>query len=264
MKPHLLKAEREKRGWSLAKLAEVLGTTTRTVSRWEQGLAVPYPYYREQLCILYEKTAEELGLLSDTKQSNVVETRLEAIQPLQSGLPNAFEEEAIPPTVPPLGVPEPVVPAMPPLGDAPVPASFLADPAIPEALGSTDSLLGRTNLLTQVRERLLQSSTPPLTALNGLPGIGKTSLAVALATDQQVQAHFYDGILWTALGPHPNVLGLLARWGKLLGIGPTEVEDATSRESWGQALRAAIGHCQILLIIDDAWSAEDALAFRIG
>ena len=235
MKPHLLKAEREKRGWSLAKLAEVLGTTTRTVSRWEQGLAVPYPYYREQLCILYDKTAEELGLLSDTKQSDVV------------------VEEAIPP------VPEPVVP------DVPVPhSSFLADPAIPEALGSTDSLLGRTNLLTQVKQRLLQSNTPPLTALNGLPGIGKTSLAVALATDQEVQAHFCDGILWTALGPHPNVLGLLARWGKLLGIAPTEVEDATSRESWGQALRAAIGQYQILLIIDDAWSAEDALAFRIG
>ncbi|HEX3642783.1 MAG TPA: tetratricopeptide repeat protein, partial [Ktedonobacteraceae bacterium] len=227
--------------WSLAKLAEVLGTTTRTVSRWEQGLAVPYPYYREQLCILYDKTAEELGLLSDTKQSDVV------------------VEEAIPPAVPSTGVPEPVVPVVP------VPhGSFLADPAIPEALGSTDSLLGRTNLLTQVKERLLQSNTPPLTALNGLPGIGKTSLAVALAADQQVQAHFYDGILWTALGPHPNVLSLLARWGKLLGITPTDIEDATSRESWGQALRAAIGHYQILLIIDDAWSAEDALAFRIG
>src|SRR5260370_22807918 len=95
MKPHLLKVEREKRGWSLAKLAEVLGTTARTVSRWEQGLAVPYPYYREQLCILYDKTAEELGLLSDTKQSDVV------------------VKEAIPPTVPPTGVPEPVVPAVP-------------------------------------------------------------------------------------------------------------------------------------------------------
>ena len=65
MKPHLLKAERERRGWTLVKLAEELGTTTRTVSRWEQGLVVPYPYYREQLCMLYEKTAEELGLLPD-------------------------------------------------------------------------------------------------------------------------------------------------------------------------------------------------------
>src|ERR1700704_6453688 len=113
---HPLKIERKLRGWSQSRIAEALGITTRTVSRWEQGLAVPYPYYREQLCILYDKTAEELGLLSDTKQSDVV------------------VEEAIPPAVPPTGVPEPVVPAVP------VPhGSFLADPAIPEALGSTDS-----------------------------------------------------------------------------------------------------------------------------
>ncbi len=118
--------------------------------------------------------------------------------------------------------------------------------------------------MQHVKERLLQSSPSTLIALNGLPGIGKTSLAVALATDQQIQAHFYDGILWTALGPHPNVLAQLARWGTLLGIEPTGVEDTTSCESWGQALRAAISHCQMLLIIDDAWSAETALAFRIG
>lgn len=237
MKPHLLKAEREKRGWSLAKLAEVLGTTTRTVSRWEQGLAVPYPYYREQLCILYGKTAEELGLLSDTNEKKDV---IEEASPVPES--------------------EPVVPDPP----SPPQAPYLADPTIPEVLGSTDNLLGRNNLLAQVKEHLLQSGGTTLTALNGLPGIGKTSLAVALATDQEVQAHFYDGILWTALGPHPNILALLARWGKLLGIEPTEIEDATSRECWGQALRAAIGHCQILLIIDDAWSAEEALAFRIG
>ncbi len=235
MKPHLLKVEREKRGWSLAKLAEMLGTTTRTVSRWEQGLAVPYPYYREQLCNLYEKTAEELGLLSDVHEKI------------------NDEKEVLPP------VPEPVEPSF-----AASQAPFLVDPAIPEVLGSTDSLLGRNDLLAQVKQRLLASGGTTSIALNGLPGIGKTSLAVALATDQEVQAHFSDGILWTALGPHPNVLALLARWGKLLGIEPTEIEDATSQDAWGQALRATIGHCQILLIIDDAWSAEDALAFRIG
>jgi tetratricopeptide (TPR) repeat protein/DNA-binding XRE family transcriptional regulator len=235
MKFHLLKAEREKRGWSLTKLAEVLGTTTRTVSRWEQGLAVPYPYYREQLCILYGKTAEELGLLSDTNEkSDIVE---EAPSP----------------------VPEPVVP------DTPAPHTpFLTDHTIPEVLGNTDKLLGRNALLAQVKQHLLQSGGTTLTALNGLPGIGKTSLAAALAMDQEVRAHFYDGILWTALGPHPNVLALFARWGKLLGIEATDIEDITSRESWGQALRAAMSHCQILLIIDDAWSAEEALAFRIG
>jgi transcriptional regulator with XRE-family HTH domain len=233
MKPHLLKAERERRGWSLVKLAEQLGTTTRTVSRWEQGLVIPYPYYREQLCLLYEKTAEELGLLPD--DCDIVEAP-------------ANSQYVAPETTSPISQ------------DVMLSPSFFADPAIPQ----TKSLLGRTDFNQQVKERLLQSSPSTLIALNGLPGIGKTSLAVALATDQQVQAHFYDGILWTTLGPHPNVLAQLTRWGKLLGIEPTEVEDATSRESWGQALRAAISHCQMLLIIDDAWSAETALAFRIG
>lgn len=235
MNAHLLKTEREKRGWSMAKLAEMLGTTTRTVSRWEQGLAIPYPYYREQLCILYGKTAEELGLLSDSYEKSEV-----------------IEEAS--PSIPELAVPD--IPAPPML--------VLTDPSIPQILGSTDSLLGRKGLLAQVKQRLLQNGGTTLTALNGLPGIGKTSLAVALAMDPEVRTHFYDGILWTALGPHPNVLAQLARWGKLLGIEPTEIEDATSRESWGQALRGVAGHGQILLIIDDAWSAEDALAFRIG
>jgi transcriptional regulator with XRE-family HTH domain len=231
MKSHPLKVEREKHGWSLVKLAEVLGTTTRTVNRWEQGLALPYPYYREQLCILYSKTAEELGLLSDDDMAELAS-----------------------PTVAGAMTPDPFT----------LQAPFLTDPTIPEVLGSTNNLFGRDELFARVRERLLQNGGATLTALNGLPGIGKTSLAVALATDREVQTHFQDGILWTALGPHPNVLALLARWGKLLGIEPTDIEDPTSRESWGQVLRATIGHSQLLLIIDDAWSAEDALAFRIG
>jgi len=65
MKPNLLKAEREKRGCPLEKVAEMFAITTRTVIRWEEGLSVPYPYYCEQLCLLYEKTAQELGLPSD-------------------------------------------------------------------------------------------------------------------------------------------------------------------------------------------------------
>jgi transcriptional regulator with XRE-family HTH domain/tetratricopeptide (TPR) repeat protein len=228
MKPHLLKAEREKHGWSLVKLATLLGTSARTVSRWEQGLAIPYPYYREQLCMLYGKTAEELGLIPDDSDWDDSDTVEETTSPISQDV-----------------MPSP---------------SFFADSAIPQI----ENLLGRTGFLIQLKERLLQSSPSNLMALSGLPGVGKTSLAVALATDQQVQAHFYDGILWTTLGPHPNVLAQLTRWGGVLGIEPTDVEDTTSREAWGQALRAAIGHCQMLLIIDDAWSAETALAFRIG
>src|SRR5260370_20235610 len=230
MKSHPLKVERELRGWSQGKLAEEIGTTTRSVSRWEQGLALPYPHYREQLCNIFGKTAKELGLLPTAKELGL--------------LPTAKEHDA--------------------QATAPLQTPFLADPAIPEARGNVNSLLGRDDFLLQIKQHLLEGGSPALTALNGLPGIGKTSLAVALVTDQQVQAHFRDGILWTGLGPRPNVLGLLARWGVLLGIKPADVENVNNWEAWGRALQAAIGNRRFLLVIDDAWNVEEALAFQVG
>ncbi len=239
---HPLKIERKLRGWSQSRIAEALGITTRTVSRWEQGLSVPYPYYREQLCALFGKNARELGMLVEDEENNT-EVATEAAP----AVPAAKS-----------AVTEPITPI------ASEPDTFLADPAIPEALGSANRLLGRDDLLMQVRERLVQGDSLALTALNGLPGIGKTALAVALATDWQVQNRFCDGILWAGLGPHPKVLDLLARWGKLLGVTPSEVENVNSQEAWGRALRATIGKRRLLLIIDDAWSTEEALAFQVG
>ncbi len=220
-KSHPLKVEREMRGWSQAKLADALGTTTRSVSRWEQGLAIPYPHYREQLCLLFGKTAKELGLLHT---------------------PNEHDAEAT----------------------SSVHTTFLTDPAIPEIRGITSNLLGRDQLLLQTKQRLLKGTRSSLTALSGLPGVGKTTLAVMLAKDQEVQDHFRDGILWTGLGPRPNVLGQLARWGVLLAIQPADVENVNNWEAWGRALQAAISNRRFLLIIDDAWSVEDALAFQVG
>jgi len=233
MKSDLLRAERIQHGWSQAKLAEELGVDTRTVRRWERGQAIPFPYYRQKLSLLLGKTAEELGLPSDSEEDNAME---EASPLLTQSIPS----EALTPT------------------------SFLADPAILQTLDNTTSLLGRDSLLQHVKEHLLAEDHPAFTALHGLPGSGKTALAAALVTDQQVQAHFSDGILWAGLGEHPNVLGELARWGRLLGVTPTQVENIKSWEAWGRALRAAIGTRRFLLVIDDAWSVEDALAFQIG
>ena len=219
METNPLKAERKRRGWSQPQIAEVLGVSTRTVSRWELGLTVPYPYYREQLCALFGKDAKELGLLSDLDEHDMRE-QAPLVQPTASDIPGA--------------------------------------------LSSVNTLLGRQDVFMQVKERLFAGDNVALTALGGLPGIGKTALAVALARDQQVQAHFRDGILWAGLGPHPNRLSLLARWGKLLGIAPSQLEHVNSRQSWDQALRNAIGTRRLLLVIDDAWTAEEALALRVG
>src|SRR5262245_44547470 len=69
MKLDVLKAERKLQGWSQAQVAETLGVSIRTVSRWELGLAVPHPYYIEQLCALFGKTAQEFNLLSGADEN---------------------------------------------------------------------------------------------------------------------------------------------------------------------------------------------------
>jgi predicted ATPase/transcriptional regulator with XRE-family HTH domain len=60
-----LKSARYKLGWTQAELAEKVGTTFETVSRWERGIKTPSAFFRRKLCDVLGKTAEELGLLAD-------------------------------------------------------------------------------------------------------------------------------------------------------------------------------------------------------
>lgn len=58
-----LRAERLSRHWSQKKVADQLGVTVVTVNRWEQGVTTPSPYFRLQLCALFQQPAAALGLL---------------------------------------------------------------------------------------------------------------------------------------------------------------------------------------------------------
>ena len=268
MKHHPLKVERELRGWSQAKVAEALKTTVRTISRWEQGQALPYPFYREQLCTLFGKDARQLGLLPEVEEETQTRGDNGSSLPTNSSRP---ADSSLP------------VNSCPPAADSHVPQfssqmplsppSVLTDPTLPEALGSASGLLGREHVLREAKQPLFEKGR---LAFYGLPGVGKTALAVALATDPRSQTRFQDGILWAGLGPQPDLLGLLVRWGKLLGITPGEVENAGNGrgdslqapvsllEDWRRALRATIGRRSLLLVIDDAWSINDALALQVG
>jgi transcriptional regulator with XRE-family HTH domain len=58
-----LREERELRGWSQKYVADQIGADHYYISRWEHGITVPSPYYRQKLCELFGKNAKELGLL---------------------------------------------------------------------------------------------------------------------------------------------------------------------------------------------------------
>src|SRR5436305_133781 len=66
---HSLRRERQERGWSLQRVAdEILArfpdapVTGAYVGRWERGIRKPRPYYQEKLCMIYGKSASQLGL----------------------------------------------------------------------------------------------------------------------------------------------------------------------------------------------------------
>jgi transcriptional regulator with XRE-family HTH domain len=61
-----LQHERELRGWSQQKVAAAIDTDEKRVGIWERGESTPSPFYRQKLCELYGKNAQELGFLDVT------------------------------------------------------------------------------------------------------------------------------------------------------------------------------------------------------
>jgi len=220
-----LKRERELRGWSQVKVAMELGIDSTTVGRWERGVSQPYPHFREKLCILFGKNVRELGLLAEREDEQH---------------PNQPE----------------ILHTSPPLP--------FYDPSIPLQVEVSMDLIGRETLIARLKQQVCAVKRPSYVALNGLPGVGKTTLAVQLAHDSDIRTCFHDGILWAGLGPKPHVAGHLSRWGTLLGIHADKLKQSKSNETLAEHIRAAIGMKRMLLIIDDAWTLEDALAFKVG
>ena len=231
-----LSDERNRRKWSQQDVADRIGTTYVNISRWERGITRPNPYFRRKLCALFGKSAAELDL--------------------EVSWGSGVDEESKANTTKPSNT----------LDSAPTAEMFtghrLFDPVIP--LEPAKRIVGRENELGQIKKRLVNGGSVALTALNGLPGVGKTALSITLAHDPALRAHFRDGILWAGLGPHPKISGLLSRWGTLLGISTSTITVQNSVEEWARTLHSAIGSRTMLLVIDDAWQLEDALALKVG
>lgn len=138
------------------------------------------------------------------------------------------------------------------------------DPAIPFRFSTTPLFVGRDQLLITLQEHLCSQESSQTLALSGLPGVGKTALVAALANTAKVKEFFRDGILWASLGLQANVLAVLSRWGKLLGLSREESGSLRNYDEWAQAIRRLIGERRILLIFDDCWDIVDGLNCKIG
>jgi tetratricopeptide (TPR) repeat protein len=92
-------------------------------------------------------------------------------------------------------------------------------------------------------------------------GIGKTTLAAALANHPEVETALPEGTLWAGLGPEPEVMSLLAEWGTQLG---EDFSPFDSPETRSRRLSTLLHDKKALLIVDDVWQAEAARHFLVG
>src|SRR2546421_3013363 len=99
-----IRRARSLKGWSQADLAEQVGTSFEIVSRWERGVTVPRPYYRERLCAVLGQTAGELGLLRSRPEAFtplpsqfvfLASSHRDAVKPIVSHLKTALQEHGI-------------------------------------------------------------------------------------------------------------------------------------------------------------------------
>jgi tetratricopeptide (TPR) repeat protein len=118
----------------------------------------------------------------------------------------------------------------------------------------------REAALVQLRE-LLVGKARQVTALRGMGGVGKTTLAIALCHDRSVVDSFSDGILWATLGPRADLLSAQTAWGAALGHDLTKLPDAEARASH---LRSLLHDKRCLLVIDDVWEAAHLAPMQVG
>lgn len=133
------------------------------------------------------------------------------------------------------------------------------------------ALVGRASTLQEIRARLVDGSDVALQG--GLPGVGKTALAIATAHDPDVRAEFPGGRLWLSVGKEESS-GLshwsnrISVWATKLGVTPQDRSEPERRAVYREyeplcaLVSDLLGERRALLVFDDVWLPEDALLFK--
>jgi hypothetical protein len=140
----------------------------------------------------------------------------------------------------------------------------LATSKISSVLGNAppfpNLVIGREKDFDELYRRLTKENGRTL-AVQGLPGVGKTTLVSKFAYDSRVRQLFPDNVLWVQLGQHPDLSFELGIWMKALGDNPERYTTLNSRRG---RLSALLQDRHMLLIIDDVWDADHAPLFQVG
>ncbi len=136
---------------------------------------------------------------------------------------------------------------------------FLAPAIPPQGVFGREEALQKIIDILKLDDDKTRDIVPAV--LLGMGGIGKTTLASAVAHNQKVQQAFRDGVLWATLGPNPAIKYQLNAWGRALGI---EMLPERDDLSIFDQLRVALFQREMLLIIDDVWETTHGVSFQVG
>src|SRR2546421_1337759 len=126
-----------------------------------------------------------------------------------------------------------------------------------------EDFVRRPKEFEELRSTLLNKHQEPVAittaALRGAGGYGKTTMAIALCHDDQIQEAFDGGILWVTLGQNPG--NLLGKVEDVIYTLNREKPGFTSLEPAIVRLRELLAERDLLLVIDDAWDPTHLTPF---
>jgi tetratricopeptide (TPR) repeat protein len=140
----------------------------------------------------------------------------------------------------------------------------LASKPVPRVSPLLKMPTGRDDILNRLVAKFQKELTnrdSAIIALWGMAGVGKTTLAIALANRPEIESALPDGTLWVSLGPKPDAMSLLAIWARQLD---QDVTDYPSPETKSRALATILHDKKMLIVIDDVWDVNQAHHFLIG
>lgn len=104
---------------------------------------------------------------------------------------------------------------------------------------------------------ILGQGQPVIVGLIGIPGAGKTTVAVDIVHDPKIRQNFSNGILWASSGNSPNIFRLLTNWAVTLRISRDDLEKLTDLEKLADWIKYETQDKRMLFAIDDVWNEDE-------